>query len=93
MKAEKIDEAVTTLLSFKPCKEILVSISPTPAIIAFIIFSPAKLTMEDKNPVIPKSAIVTPEKNIIDNLSLISLPKIPASAIVSAWNEIGIAEP
>ena len=34
-----------------------------------------------------------PPKNIIDNLSFISFPAVPAYVIVSAWNEIGATEP
>ena len=44
-------------------------------------------------PVSPSITIVIPENKIIESLSLISFPSIPARAIVSAWNEIGIAEP
>ena len=85
--------AVTILLSFKPDKAILVNIIPTPAIIALIIVEPAKLTIVDRVPVSPNITIAKPENNIIESLSLIFFPNIPARAIVSAWNEIGITEP
>ena len=47
----------------------------------------------ERVPVSPKITIVIPENKIIESLSLISFPSIPARAIVSAWNEIGITEP
>ncbi|CDA08148.1 unknown [Fusobacterium sp. CAG:649] len=76
--------AVTILLSFKPDKAILVNIIPTPAIIALIIVEAAKLTIVDRVPVSPNITIAKPENNIIESLSLIFFPNIPARAIVSA---------